>query len=400
VVSLKDIGREQVLAAIAEYDRLGQDEFLTKYGFKPARDYVLVYDGKSYDSKAIVGVAHGYLPGEQPLKASEFSGGNATVGRLLRDLGFVVSVGSCLTGEGFAELLTKLNVNRPGGVPALYQPITLLWAFGRARSGEPRLVPWQHTERALHDLFTRYGRPGEEKGRAAYPASALYGAGLWDIYAGAVPVPRSHGSVTESWFRDRQPMSGLALPVYELLRTSVAARIAAVAALVGTFFTDVPFVELLEEVGLSDAGIAAGIGAPEEPVLPTSPAEEAYRTHYELYELAKRGLQGRDGQRVERTVLKSVRSAAARKAVLARSGGQCENPSCGIRLQDVTDVGDPILEIDHVWDLALGGPDDPAQMIALCPNCHAIKTRGRTRESLREVLLEVARDRHEAMLRH
>ena len=42
--------------------------------------------------------------------------------------------------------------------------------------------------------------------------------------------------------------------------------------------------------------------------------------------------------------------------------------------------GRPILEIDHVHDLALGGADDPAQMIALCPNCHAIKTRGTTRE--------------------
>lgn len=39
MASLKGIGREQVLAAIAEYDRLGQDEFLSKYGFKPARDY-------------------------------------------------------------------------------------------------------------------------------------------------------------------------------------------------------------------------------------------------------------------------------------------------------------------------------------------------------------------------
>ena len=38
--------------------------------------------------------------------------------------------------------------------------------------------------------------------------------------------------------------------------------------------------------------------------------------------------------------------------------------------------GDPVLEVDHIHDLALGGPDDPAQMIALCPNCHAVKTRG------------------------
>jgi 5-methylcytosine-specific restriction protein A len=60
--------------------------------------------------------------------------------------------------------------------------------------------------------------------------------------------------------------------------------------------------------------------------------------------------------------------------------------------------GDPILEIDHIHDLALGGPDNPVQMIALCPNCHAIKTRGRTREQLREVLLVVAKERHNALM--
>lgn len=33
-------------------------------------------------------------------------------------------------------------------------------------------------------------------------------------------------------------------------------------------------------------------------------------------------------------------------------------------------------------------------MIALCPNCHAIKTRGRSREELRPVLPQAARNRH------
>jgi 5-methylcytosine-specific restriction protein A len=37
-------------------------------------------------------------------------------------------------------------------------------------------------------------------------------------------------------------------------------------------------------------------------------------------------------------------------------------------------------------------------MIALCPNCHAIKTRGSARELLRQELLIVARERHEAIL--
>src|SRR5487761_1403570 len=80
-VALRELSRREILQAVAEYDRLGQDRFLEKYGFRKARSYRLVVDGKTYDSKAIVGAAHGFLPGREPLAAADFSGGEATVGR-------------------------------------------------------------------------------------------------------------------------------------------------------------------------------------------------------------------------------------------------------------------------------------------------------------------------------
>jgi hypothetical protein len=126
---------------------------------------VLVHDGKRYDSKAIVGVAHGLLPGERPLASAEFSGGEATVGRLLRGLGFIVQV-----GDGLVRLLGKLQVYRRDGLPALYQPITLLWAFGRALDDEPRLASWAETRQQVGDLLGRYGRPWE-RDRVYYPVA-------------------------------------------------------------------------------------------------------------------------------------------------------------------------------------------------------------------------------------
>jgi hypothetical protein len=54
-VALLELSRCEILQAVAEYDRLGQDRFLEKYGFGAARSYRLVVDGKTYDSKAIVG---------------------------------------------------------------------------------------------------------------------------------------------------------------------------------------------------------------------------------------------------------------------------------------------------------------------------------------------------------
>lgn len=77
--------------AITEFDRLGRETFLRTYGFGTAKDYMLLVDGKEYDSKAIVAVAHKYLPGDgRPLRHDELSGGVADAVRKLSDLNFQV----------------------------------------------------------------------------------------------------------------------------------------------------------------------------------------------------------------------------------------------------------------------------------------------------------------------
>jgi hypothetical protein len=78
-----------VTSAIEECDRLGRDEFLRKYGFGQTRQYILVFEGRKYDSKAIAGVAYGYqFPNLGPLTPAMFSGGKAGAARRLRNLGF------------------------------------------------------------------------------------------------------------------------------------------------------------------------------------------------------------------------------------------------------------------------------------------------------------------------
>jgi len=42
-----------VLNAIAEYDKLGQEAFLKRYGYGKARNFILLYSGRRYDSKAM-----------------------------------------------------------------------------------------------------------------------------------------------------------------------------------------------------------------------------------------------------------------------------------------------------------------------------------------------------------
>jgi hypothetical protein len=78
-----EVTRAAVLAAITECDILGADAFLAAHGYGKPSSYVLEHNGRTYPSKAILGVAAG-------LKAKEFSGGAAHVGRILSKLGFTV----------------------------------------------------------------------------------------------------------------------------------------------------------------------------------------------------------------------------------------------------------------------------------------------------------------------
>jgi hypothetical protein len=58
-MGLKDItDRQAVLRAIEEFDDLGREGFLSKYGFGTATGYFVSAGGKEYDSKAIAGAAH------------------------------------------------------------------------------------------------------------------------------------------------------------------------------------------------------------------------------------------------------------------------------------------------------------------------------------------------------
>lgn len=53
--------------------------------------------------------------------------------------------------------------------------------------------------------------------------------------------------------------------------------------------------------------------------------------------------------------------------VLTESGYRCAVPSCRNILA---------LDMHHIWEVSAGGSNDPSNLIALCPTCHALYHRG------------------------
>lgn len=84
------VTRQNILQAIAECDSRGADDFLGVYGFEPAVGYELEHEGRTYDSRAILGVAHRYATGRLAA-ANEFGGGAHGAVSVLRKRGFVVN---------------------------------------------------------------------------------------------------------------------------------------------------------------------------------------------------------------------------------------------------------------------------------------------------------------------
>jgi hypothetical protein len=53
--------------------------------------------------------------------------------------------------------------------------------------------------------------------------------------------------------------------------------------------------------------------------------------------------------------------------ILTEAGYRCAVPTCR---------GILALDMHHIWEVRAGGGDDPSNLIALCPTCHALYHRG------------------------
>ncbi|MBO3102147.1 hypothetical protein [Cellulomonas fengjieae] len=91
MATFSSVSTRHLLQAIEDYDSRGRDAFLDIYGFAPSPDYTLVHEGRSYDLRAVVGVAHRFATGRLA-PAEEFSDGMDGVAALVRRRGFEVSV--------------------------------------------------------------------------------------------------------------------------------------------------------------------------------------------------------------------------------------------------------------------------------------------------------------------
>lgn len=254
-MAFRDIQRQDVLNAIALIDDpLEGAKRLDELHFKPAKYLRLVYRGRFYDSKAVVGIAHGFATGEY-LTSREFTGGEASVVSVLERLGFYVD-------RGLLDGITQLRVDRTHDRPAAYQYVVLLWAIARTRSGLPRMVPFNDVRDQLAQTLAPFA-VAQTAPDPVMPWIALGGSILWEL------EKPSGQSVSESEVKSLNLAAGLSELMYKRISDDhtlyeggskgfVGVAVDVIARRVGS--SEPGLYPLLEQLGLADLGSITGVG--------------------------------------------------------------------------------------------------------------------------------------------
>jgi 5-methylcytosine-specific restriction enzyme A len=342
-MGLSELTASAINEALDEFDRIGRDAFLKRYGMGAARGYYLLRKGHRYDSKAIAAAAHGKLAGLKPLRASEFSGGDKTVARHFRKLGFE-TVGP--------------------------------------KDHERRLIPFErgklyHRQRDIHQLFG-----GQEQGGICTPEGVPFvflftgqsggQYGYEDTWCedgtfsytgegrrGNMQFVRGNKAVREHLADGRDLLLFEQQPVKGMYRY------------LGCFAcSGWDYRTAVDTDGVNRQAIAFRLVPAEvrEETPPNAQDNSPARSIDELRTLALAAAEMQPGTGNESVQSYYRRSATVRAYVLARAKGACE--SCRKPAPFRRTNGEPYLEPHHTRRLGDGGPDHPRWVGAVCPTCH------------------------------
>ncbi len=375
---LKSVAREHVLAAIAEYDSVGEVAFLETYGFGQPSRYWLVRDGKRYASKAILGAAVGFLPGEEPLLSSEFSGGIAETIRILKALEFE-------TSSTLEQLTVGVRHEDRRVISALYG--------GNPQSGITRFPDGYPSLFSHHNGPYEDGRPSTEH-EFAYRGQGATGTQSLDSGGNKLlEQARVSRLACRFWHQDAEGSFLFFSWVAIVGRTWVPTVLSdeTTAHQISWILQPVsgPDVETWPERAQAATDPQLADSEPDDEEPPTSPYTYADLSDQSERDPSKPRRSKRRGVRNP-----YVRSERARRAVRMRATA-CENPACTGMPPDVSGTdGGPLLDVDHVRALSDGGADHPSNMLAVCPNCHRAKTLGSKAREWERSFAEIATRLH------
>jgi 5-methylcytosine-specific restriction protein A len=392
LVSLAALDRESVEASISEFVSMGRQKFLEFYDLRRSKEYFIeLPDRTLVDTKPIISVALGKKLGTEPVRG--FVGGTGQAKPKLEKLGYKVIA---LAASSVPPLEISLRQAGPD-LPRVGETYNNRTQVKQAYGGDINAGIIRFPGDDIVNVFSDATGPYADEPPSLVKSFGYRGAGLVGPQrvdsVGNARLERSRlaGAAVRYWYRPKgEPFSFVSWVV-----------------VIGRSWTNGPDSNGVDRPEIEWELRAVHTHSPEswpedlfEAVdsateasgnVPSGPEASAHPTYEQLLARVEALAPSASGREVVRVNL--TRSQAARRAVLLRCGGSCESTKCTGMPADRNRQGEPILDVDHVLDLALGGRDHPSNMVAICPNCHASKTRGDSVRWRRE-LAKVARKAH------
>jgi 5-methylcytosine-specific restriction enzyme A len=371
-MGLRDLTKQSVLKAIDEYEHLGRTEFLEKYEYGRARDYILSYRGRYYDSKAIAGAAHGYLDGQSPLLFSDFSGGNATVKNALEQLGFEVTSPQTPVG---------MNTN-PGDKISNYE---LVWRFGVGNMGGMR-------RNARRQHLVLVSDPTKSLYDDRWEGKVLHYTGMGKI---------GDQSITQSQNRTlaESTTSNETVHLFEVFEPGEYTYVG-IVELEATPYQEVQLDDKSNErkVWMFPLGVTskAKINLPSHSQVTAISDNRRKKVESLSTASLKRFAQASSKKTSPRdvTTKQYPRSEFIAEYTKRMANGVCD--LCRSIAPFKTKKGKPYLENHHIVWLSKDGVDDISNAVALCPNCHR-KMHSLNAKADREKLLSRVKERDQGI---
>lgn len=335
------ITRDDVLLAIQEL-KTGN----TVHEFHDSERYDLVHDGERFAPKAVIGIAAKRLTGHVLVPADFIGGESSKCFRVLRSLGFTVELkpdtpeSGPLSFEVGREYNRRSEIHGPfggqmqGGIatPSDYLAIFL---FTGERGSE-----FGYEDQFREDgvfLYTGEGQDGDMsfvRGNLAIRDSIQTGKQLLLFEQTRKGFVRFVGPAHYvGHHKEQRPDSTGAIREAIVFELGMGVLVPSEPARANEVTIDLPKAETLDE-------LRAAISF--KPSVNLTPKQRLTVVHY--------------------------RSEAVKRYVLARARGRCEG--CENEAPFKNKKNQPYLEPHHTTRRADGGPDAPAHVIALCPNCH------------------------------
>ena len=215
-MSLRMIDRAAIEATLDEFDSIGREAFLTKYGYSTATTYVLRRNGRFYDPKAVVGVANRFTPDGQSLRHDQLDASEGIAH--LKRLGFEVLP---FNGLWWVNQGDTYRAERNGGY---------VWAPQQIKGGHSvthhtnvsKLRVGQLVVHHSVNLIRAIGTVAEAPYTATRPAELS--GGIWQEEGYLCPVdyfelpePIPHGDIPDRESNDATPFDVRGVPKQQYL---------------------------------------------------------------------------------------------------------------------------------------------------------------------------------------